>query len=65
MNRLDGKVALITGASSALLGMMLANVPAVILGDKLAARLPVEAIRITAALVFAALGGLTLAGVGE
>ena len=42
------------------LGMMLANVPAVILGDRLAARLPVSAIRYTAALVFAALGIATI-----
>jgi putative Ca2+/H+ antiporter (TMEM165/GDT1 family) len=46
------------------LGMMLANIPAVLLGDRIADRLPVKAIRITAAIVFAALGALTLAGVG-
>jgi putative Ca2+/H+ antiporter (TMEM165/GDT1 family) len=45
------------------LGMMLANIPAVILGDKLAAKLPIKAIRITAAIVFAALGIATLSGV--
>ena len=42
------------------LGMMLANVPAVLLGDRMAGRLPVGAIRIVAALVFAALGLMTL-----
>jgi putative Ca2+/H+ antiporter (TMEM165/GDT1 family) len=42
------------------LGMMLANIPAVFLGDKLATKLPVKAIRITAAIVFAVLGILTL-----
>jgi putative Ca2+/H+ antiporter (TMEM165/GDT1 family) len=42
------------------LGMMLANIPAVLIAD----RLPVKAIRITAAIVFAALGVLTLVGVG-
>ena len=42
------------------LGMMLANVPAVILGDRLAGRLPLRAIRYTAALVFAALGVATI-----
>ena len=42
------------------LGMMLANVPAVLLGDRMAGRLPVGAIRIAAALVFAALGLVTL-----
>jgi Ca2+/H+ antiporter, TMEM165/GDT1 family len=42
------------------LGMMLANIPAVILGNRLAGRLPLRAIRYTAAAVFAALGVLTL-----
>ena len=45
------------------LGMMLANIPAVILGDKLATKLPIKAIRVTAAIVFAALGIATLSGV--
>jgi putative Ca2+/H+ antiporter (TMEM165/GDT1 family) len=44
--------------------MMLANIPAVLIGDRIADRLPVKAIRITAAVVFTALGVLTLAGVG-
>jgi putative Ca2+/H+ antiporter (TMEM165/GDT1 family) len=44
--------------------MMLANIPAVLVGDRIADRIPVKAIRITAAIVFAALGVLTLAGVG-
>jgi putative Ca2+/H+ antiporter (TMEM165/GDT1 family) len=43
------------------LGMMLANIPAVLIGDRIAEKLPVRAIRITAAVVFAALGALTLA----
>jgi putative Ca2+/H+ antiporter (TMEM165/GDT1 family) len=47
------------------LGMMLANIPAVLIGDRIADRLPVKAIRITAAIVFAALGVLTLVGVGR
>jgi putative Ca2+/H+ antiporter (TMEM165/GDT1 family) len=42
------------------LGMMIANIPAVILGDRLAGRLPLRAIRYTAAIVFAALGIATL-----
>jgi Ca2+/H+ antiporter, TMEM165/GDT1 family len=46
------------------LGMMLANVPAVLLGDRIAERLPVRAIRIVAAVVFVALGVLTIAGIG-
>ena len=44
------------------LGMMLANIPAVLIGSKLAGRLPVRAIRISAAVVFAALGAITLSG---
>jgi putative Ca2+/H+ antiporter (TMEM165/GDT1 family) len=46
-------------------GMMLANIPAVLIGDRIADKLPVKAIRITAAVVFAALGAFTLAGVGR
>ena len=42
------------------LGMMIANIPAVILGDRLAGRLPLRAIRYTAALLFAVLGSATL-----
>jgi Ca2+/H+ antiporter, TMEM165/GDT1 family len=44
------------------LGMMAANIPAVLLGNRMAAKLPVRAIRITAAVVFAALGTVTLFG---
>jgi putative Ca2+/H+ antiporter (TMEM165/GDT1 family) len=47
------------------LGMMLANIPAVLLGNKVADKLPVKAIRITAAVVFAILGVSTLTGVGK
>jgi Ca2+/H+ antiporter, TMEM165/GDT1 family len=42
------------------LGMMVTNIPTVLIGDRAAGRLPVRAIRITAAAVFAALGVLTL-----
>ena len=41
-------------------GMMIADIPAVILGDRLAGRLPLRAIRYTAAFVFAVLGVATL-----
>jgi Uncharacterized protein family UPF0016 len=41
------------------LGMMLANIPAVLLGNKVADKTPVKAIRITAGVVFALLGLLT------
>jgi len=47
------------------LGMMIANIPAVYVGDKLADRLPVRAIHIVAAIIFAALGIATLLGAGE
>jgi putative Ca2+/H+ antiporter (TMEM165/GDT1 family) len=47
------------------LGMILANIPAVLLGHRLANKLPVKAIRIVAALVFATLGVFTLAGLGR
>jgi Ca2+/H+ antiporter, TMEM165/GDT1 family len=43
------------------LGMMLANIPAVLIGNRIAEKLPVRAIQITAAVVFAALGVLTIA----
>jgi putative Ca2+/H+ antiporter (TMEM165/GDT1 family) len=44
------------------LGMMLANIPAVVLGDRLAGKQPVKAIRLFAAVVFALLGIATLSG---
>jgi putative Ca2+/H+ antiporter (TMEM165/GDT1 family) len=44
--------------------MMLANIPVVVIGDRIAGRLPVRAIRIVAALVFTGLGILTIAGLG-
>ena len=37
-------------------GMLLANVPVVLLGSKFAGKLPLKAARITAAIVFLALG---------
>ena len=46
------------------LGMMLANVPAVFLGDRLAGRLPVRLVHGIAATIFAVLGVLTLLGAG-
>lgn len=47
------------------LGMMLANIPVVLIGDRIAGRLPVRTIRIVAALVFVVLGVLTIAGIGS
>lgn len=42
------------------LGMMIANVPVVLLGDKLAHRMPVRLVHVVAALIFCALGGFAL-----
>jgi putative Ca2+/H+ antiporter (TMEM165/GDT1 family) len=47
------------------LGMMIANVPAVFLGDKLLARVPMKAVHAVAALLFAVLGAATLMGLGD
>jgi Ca2+/H+ antiporter, TMEM165/GDT1 family len=47
------------------LGMMAANVPAVQIGNRMADTLPIRVIRITAAIVFAALGAVTLFGDGR
>ena len=55
-------VAVVLGTT---LGMMLANVPAVLLGDKVIKRVPLRWVHLTAALVFAALGVAVLAGVGS
>jgi putative Ca2+/H+ antiporter (TMEM165/GDT1 family) len=46
-------------------GMMLANVPAVLVGGRLAQKLPVRLVHRVAAAIFALLGAATLAGVGE
>ena len=47
------------------LGMMIADVPAVFLGDKLSAKLSLKWLHAAAALVFAVLGVATLLGAGE
>ncbi|MFP5467663.1 MAG: TMEM165/GDT1 family protein [Gammaproteobacteria bacterium] len=47
------------------LGMMLANVPAVLLGDRLAGRIPMKLVHGIAAAIFAALGVATLLGLGQ
>lgn len=47
------------------LGMMLANVPAVLIGDKLANKLPIRLVHSIAAAIFAVLGVATLLGAGE
>ena len=60
--RFDELLWVIAGTTA---GMMIANIPAIYLGDKFADRLPVRLIHLVAALVFVALGLLTLLGVGE
>lgn len=47
------------------LGMMIANVPAVLLGDRIAHKLPVRLVHTVAASIFAVLGVMTLLGAGE
>lgn len=48
--------------SGTTMGMMLANVPAVILGDRIAGRIPVRLVHAAAALIFIALGAVVLYG---
>jgi putative Ca2+/H+ antiporter (TMEM165/GDT1 family) len=47
------------------LGMMIANVPAVLFGDRIAHKMPVQLVHFIAAGIFGLLGILMLAGVGE
>ena len=47
------------------LGMMIANVPAVLLGNQIANRIPVRLVHGIAAFIFLVLGVMTLLGVGE
>ena len=55
-------VAVVAGTT---VGMMVANVPAVIMGDRIAHRMPVRLVHGVAALIFAVLGVATLLGAGE
>jgi putative Ca2+/H+ antiporter (TMEM165/GDT1 family) len=55
-------VAVVAGTT---LGMMIANVPAVFLGDRIAHRMPVRLVHGVAAVIFAILGVATLLGAGE
>jgi putative Ca2+/H+ antiporter (TMEM165/GDT1 family) len=50
--------------SGTTLGMMIANVPAVLLGDRIAGRMPVKIVHRIAAAIFAILGLATLLGAG-
>lgn len=47
------------------LGMMLANVPAVVFGERIAGKVPLALVHGIAALIFAGLGIATLLGAGE
>ena len=57
--RFDALVAVVLGST---LGMMLANVPAVLLGERIARRVPMTLVHGIAAAVFAVLGIITLLG---
>ncbi|HEY0062189.1 MAG TPA: TMEM165/GDT1 family protein, partial [Telluria sp.] len=46
------------------LGMLIADVPAVFIGDKLAAKIPMKLVHAIAAGIFALLGAATLLGAG-
>jgi len=46
------------------LGMLIADVPAVFVGDKLASKISMKLVHLVAAVVFALLGGATLLGAG-
>ncbi len=60
--RFDALWAVVIGTT---LGMMIANVPAVLFGEVAARKLPVRTVHGVAALVFAALGVLALLGAGD
>ncbi len=59
--RYPSLVAVVAGTT---LGMMIANVPAVWLGDRAAKKVPMRLVHAIAAAIFGVLGVLTLAGVG-
>ena len=55
-------IAVVVGTT---LGMMIANVPAVFLGDRMSGKMPVRLVHSIAALIFATLGVATLLGAGQ
>jgi putative Ca2+/H+ antiporter (TMEM165/GDT1 family) len=57
--RFDALLAVVIGTTA---GMLLANVPVVLLADRVAAKVPYRLIRFIAASLFALTGALTLAG---
>ena len=60
--RYPSAVAVVAGTT---LGMMLANVPAVYFGDRIAGRVPLKLVHGIAALIFLVLGVATLLGAGR
>jgi Ca2+/H+ antiporter, TMEM165/GDT1 family len=60
--RFQDLVAVVAGTT---VGMLLADVPAVFIGDRLAKRIPMKLVHGVAAAIFAALGVLTLLNVGK
>jgi putative Ca2+/H+ antiporter (TMEM165/GDT1 family) len=60
--RYSSAVAVVAGTT---LGMMLANVPAVYFGDRIAGRVPLKLVHGIAALIFLVLGVATLFGLGR
>ncbi|HMN78819.1 MAG TPA: TMEM165/GDT1 family protein [Burkholderiaceae bacterium] len=60
--RFDDLPAVVVGTT---IGMLLANVPAVFLGDKVAAHVPMKLVHGIAAAIFALLGAATLANAGD
>ena len=60
--RYPSTVAVVAGTT---LGMMLANVPAVYFGDRIAGRVPLKLVHGIAALIFVVLGLATLFGLGK
>lgn len=60
--RFDTFYAVVLGTTA---GLMLADVPAVLLGDRITRRVPMRTLHLTAALIFAVLGVLALYGVGS
>jgi putative Ca2+/H+ antiporter (TMEM165/GDT1 family) len=60
--RYSSAVAVVCGTT---LGMMLANVPAVYFGDRIAGRVPLKLVHGLAALIFLVLGVATLLGAGR
>lgn len=60
--RYDAFLSVVAGTT---LGMMLANVPAVLLGDRITRLVPIKLVHRIAAVVFAALGVLAILNVGH